>query len=230
MSAEASQSDRNTPAHYQVVLQNQVDEGLTALRRPPVGQFLSAVNCGLDLGIGPFLLLIMLTEVGASSLDKPLAKILMAAGYTSGFIFVILGRSELFTEHTILAVVPVLVGEEHPRSTEFRPVERRERSNSIVREPSLAGMSAIRIPGGVQYPTVKIHQPIRSLTVATLVTTAIVAYLVGMPLYPFLVLTVIPFLILIPVELARHWDYLDQHITAYSNREPEEPEGSEGTV
>jgi formate/nitrite transporter FocA (FNT family) len=29
---------------------------------------------------------------------------------SSGFLFVILGRSELFTEHTTLAVLPVLDG------------------------------------------------------------------------------------------------------------------------
>ena len=35
---------------------------------------------------------------------------LLGNAYTLGFIFVILGRSELFTEHTALAVFPVLEG------------------------------------------------------------------------------------------------------------------------
>lgn len=35
-------------------------------------------------------------------------ELLLASAYAVGFIFVILGRSELFTEHTTLAVIPVL--------------------------------------------------------------------------------------------------------------------------
>jgi len=35
-------------------------------------------------------------------------ELLLASVYSIGFMFVILGRSELFTEHTTLAVIPVL--------------------------------------------------------------------------------------------------------------------------
>ena len=100
----------DTQRHYGEILTNQIEEGLTTLRRPASGQFLSAVSCGLDLGIGPFVLLMLLTALGGT-LPDPLAKLFMAAGYTFGFVFVVLGRSELFTEHTTLAVLPVLVGE-----------------------------------------------------------------------------------------------------------------------
>jgi formate/nitrite transporter FocA (FNT family) len=44
------------------------------------------------------------------SLPYPIVEILMANMYSVGFIFVILGRSELFTEHTTLAFLPVLNG------------------------------------------------------------------------------------------------------------------------
>jgi formate/nitrite transporter FocA (FNT family) len=37
-------------------------------------------------------------------------ELLLASAYAVGFIFVILGRSELFTEHTTLAVIPVIDG------------------------------------------------------------------------------------------------------------------------
>lgn len=43
-------------------------------------------------------------------LPYPIVEILMANMYSVGFIFVILGRSELFTEHTTLAFLPVLNG------------------------------------------------------------------------------------------------------------------------
>lgn len=39
---------------------------------------------------------------------KPVVDILVALAYSVGFIFVVLGRSELFTEHTTLAILPVL--------------------------------------------------------------------------------------------------------------------------
>jgi formate/nitrite transporter FocA (FNT family) len=38
-------------------------------------------------------------------------ELLLANAYAIGFVFVILGRSELFTEHTTLAVLPVLDGQ-----------------------------------------------------------------------------------------------------------------------
>jgi formate/nitrite transporter FocA (FNT family) len=42
------------------------------------------------------------------ALPEPITKLLVANMYSVGFIFVILGRSELFTEHTTLAFLPVL--------------------------------------------------------------------------------------------------------------------------
>ena len=43
-------------------------------------------------------------------MSDPTTLLLMAATYPVGFIFVIVGRSEFFTEHTTLAVFPVLGG------------------------------------------------------------------------------------------------------------------------
>jgi formate/nitrite transporter FocA (FNT family) len=45
---------------------------------------------------------------------EPLTTFLVANMYSVGFIFVILGRSELFTEHTALAVFPLLNGNATP--------------------------------------------------------------------------------------------------------------------
>ncbi|MGH9430252.1 MAG: formate/nitrite transporter family protein [Terriglobia bacterium] len=47
---------------------------------------------------------------------QPLDQILVANVYSIGFIFVILGRSELFTEHTTRAVYPVLTGKASPHA------------------------------------------------------------------------------------------------------------------
>ncbi len=97
------------------ILENQIQEGLITLEHPPSGQLLSAVTCGLDIGMGPFLLTVMLSTT-ATAFPDPLTKSMMALTYTFGFVFVILGRSELFTEHTTLAVLPVLDGRQTIRN------------------------------------------------------------------------------------------------------------------
>ena len=50
----------------------------------------------------------VMTTVAGTALPRPVTEILVANMYSVGFIFVVLGRSELFTEQTTLAVLPVL--------------------------------------------------------------------------------------------------------------------------
>ena len=102
-----SQPTYDTQRDYTTILENQVEEGLNAIRRPVSGQFLSALSCGLDLGIGMFMLFAVHTAV-AGVYEGPTVEFLTASAYAFGFIFVILARLELFTEHTTLAVLPVL--------------------------------------------------------------------------------------------------------------------------
>ncbi|MWG33680.1 formate/nitrite transporter family protein [Halomarina oriensis] len=97
----------DTQRDYTTILEQQIEEGLMALRRPISGQFLSGLSCGLDLGIGMFMLYAVHTAV-TGYYDEPTMKFITSSVYTFGFIFVILGRLELFTEHTTLAVLPVL--------------------------------------------------------------------------------------------------------------------------
>ncbi|WP_232686874.1 formate/nitrite transporter family protein [Halobacterium zhouii] len=96
-------------AHTQI-LQAQIEEGLQTIDRPTSGQFLSGLSCGLDIGFGPFMMAAMYA-VTAGTMVAAGTKILMSLMYTLGFMFVILGQSELFTEHTTLAVLPILEGE-----------------------------------------------------------------------------------------------------------------------
>ncbi|MGB9986874.1 formate/nitrite transporter family protein [Salarchaeum japonicum] len=91
------------------ILAVQIEEGLDELERPAGALFLSAVSAGLDIGFGPFFMAVVLTLVGGA-LSDPVTTLLVANAYTFGFVFVILGRTELFTEHTTLAVLPVLDG------------------------------------------------------------------------------------------------------------------------
>jgi formate/nitrite transporter FocA (FNT family) len=83
---------------------------LSELYRPADGLTLSALSAGLDIGFGPLLMAVVLTTVGLPAADELTPRLLLALAYGVGFVFVVLGRSELFTEHTTLAVLPVLDG------------------------------------------------------------------------------------------------------------------------
>ena len=92
------------------ILAEEILHGLSEIRRPAPGLVLSGFSAGLDVGFSLFFMGIMLTLIdpGASPL---FTRLMLANMYSVGFIFVILGRSELFTEHTALAVFPVLRGD-----------------------------------------------------------------------------------------------------------------------
>jgi formate/nitrite transporter FocA (FNT family) len=91
------------------ILHHEIIEGLNVLHRPFVPLFISGLSAGLDLGFSLFFMAIMRTET-AATFPPPVVHILIANMYSLGFIFVVLGRSELFTEQTTLAVLPVLGG------------------------------------------------------------------------------------------------------------------------
>jgi formate/nitrite transporter FocA (FNT family) len=94
---------------YQKILAQEIETGVHELERSAGGLLLSGLSAGLDVGFSLFLMGVMTTLAG-DSLPRPVIEILVASMYSVGFIFVILGRSELFTEHTTLAVLPVLAG------------------------------------------------------------------------------------------------------------------------
>ncbi|MBX0294170.1 formate/nitrite transporter family protein [Haloarcula nitratireducens] len=89
------------------ILELQIRRGLSELNRPTSGLSLSALSAGLDIGFGPLLMGVILTAADPAIGDLP-KQLLLGLVYGVGFILVVLGRSELFTEHTTLAVLPVL--------------------------------------------------------------------------------------------------------------------------
>jgi formate-nitrite transporter family protein len=94
---------------YREILAQEISSGQTELERPALGLLISGLSAGLDVGWSLFLMGVMLTLV-KDALPHPIVEMLVANMYAVGFVFVILGRSELFTEHTTLAVLPVLSG------------------------------------------------------------------------------------------------------------------------
>lgn len=95
---------------YGEILQQELEAALRELSRPADGLALSSLSAGLDIGFGPFLMAV-LASLATGSLPPVVMELLLANLYTIGFIFVVMGRSELFTEHTTLAVIPVLDGQ-----------------------------------------------------------------------------------------------------------------------
>jgi formate/nitrite transporter FocA (FNT family) len=92
---------------YETILEQEIAAGLTELERPAKALLLSGLSAGLDVSLS-LLLMAVVHTLTDGVLSKPVSEILVALTYASGFLFVVLGRSELFTEHTTLAVLPVL--------------------------------------------------------------------------------------------------------------------------
>lgn len=89
------------------VLESLIETGQHEIERETTGLLLSGFSAGLDIGFGPLLMAVLLTLTAGGYGDIG-TELLLASAYAVGFIFVIIARSELFTEHTTLAVMPVL--------------------------------------------------------------------------------------------------------------------------
>lgn len=93
--------------HYHTILEQQIQQAQEDLERPAKGLLLSGFTAGLDLGLGPFLMGAVLT-LTRDEFPQAVTELLLATAYSVGFVFVVLGRSSLFTEQTTSAVMPVL--------------------------------------------------------------------------------------------------------------------------
>lgn len=95
---------------HAAILREEIDAGRMEIERDWRGSALSAFVAGLEVGFSVFVMGILLT-LFAGHIAPPTLRVMLALAYSLGFLFVILGRSELFTEHTSLAALPVIAGE-----------------------------------------------------------------------------------------------------------------------
>jgi formate/nitrite transporter FocA (FNT family) len=80
------------------------EEGEAAMERTAGSLLMSALAAGLSMGFS-----FLAQAVIESSLpDTPWRPLVVSSGYTVGFVIVILGQQQLFTESTLSAVLPVL--------------------------------------------------------------------------------------------------------------------------
>ena len=106
--SEIEVTGQQTPSSE--ILESLIETGQHEIERERTGLVLSGFSAGLDIGFGPLLMAVILT-LTATGYGDIVTELLLATAYAVGFIFVIVARSELFTEHTALAVMPVLDGQ-----------------------------------------------------------------------------------------------------------------------
>ncbi|MCA9514363.1 MAG: formate/nitrite transporter family protein, partial [Myxococcales bacterium] len=92
---------------YREILAQEIHEASIELHRPQSGLVMSSLSAGMDVGFSLFAVAVMVSLLGGE-IDGLPGRLLVSAVYPIGYIFVVIGRSELFTEHTTLAVLPVL--------------------------------------------------------------------------------------------------------------------------
>ncbi|GGD62999.1 formate/nitrite transporter family protein [Croceicoccus mobilis] len=78
--------------------------GIEELERPFWSLTWSAIGAGFVIGLSPYAMAIIALKLG----DAPLAPVWTSLGYALGFVLVIAGRMQLFTESTVTAFLPAL--------------------------------------------------------------------------------------------------------------------------
>lgn len=101
---ELQEAQERSSATVRVVYEAVRREGEDELKRSPSALAWSGLAAGLSMGFS-----LMLEGVLHSSLpDAPWTKLISKFGYSAGFVIVILGRQQLFTENTLTPILPLL--------------------------------------------------------------------------------------------------------------------------
>jgi len=101
--AEEEAEERSSPSGkivYKAILKEAEDE----LERPSAALFWSGLAAGLSMGFS----LVAEGLIRAHLPDRPWRPLVVKLGYSIGFLIVILGRQQLFTENTLTPVLPLL--------------------------------------------------------------------------------------------------------------------------
>jgi formate/nitrite transporter FocA (FNT family) len=80
-------------------------EGATELERPVAALAFSGLAAGMSMGFSLVTMAILRVAVPAGA---PWRSLFENLGYTVGFLIVIIGRQQLFTENTVTAILPLL--------------------------------------------------------------------------------------------------------------------------
>ena len=101
---EKDKADDHAPLRPMVIHEIIRAEGEAELKRPVAALLWSGLAAGLSMGFSFVAQALLKTDIPAG----PGAEALASAGYMIGFVIVVLGRQQLFTESTLTAVLPPL--------------------------------------------------------------------------------------------------------------------------
>ena len=107
---EREQAERSEALPAHVVHEVVRGEGEGELKRTAAALLWSGLAAGLSMGFS----FLVEAELRTGLPDTPWRHLVAALGYTVGFVIVVLGRQQLFTESTITAVLPVLTRRDLP--------------------------------------------------------------------------------------------------------------------
>ncbi len=103
-SREEQEAQKRTGLRAAVVFESVRREGEVELSRAPLSLAFSGLAAGLSMGFS----LVMSGLLRAYLPDAPWRTLVENLGYTVGFIILVLGRQQLFTENTVTAILPLL--------------------------------------------------------------------------------------------------------------------------
>ncbi len=102
--AEQQEAERRSALRADVVHEAIRQEGEEELRRPVSALAWSGLAAGLSMGFS----LVAEGLIRAHLPDQPWRPLLAKFGYSIGYLIVILGRQQLFTENTLTVILPLL--------------------------------------------------------------------------------------------------------------------------
>lgn len=111
---ERAEVDERKLPRAQVLYETIRSEGEHELDRPPSALAWSGLAAGLSMGFS----LVTMGLLRAALPDASWAKLVVALGYSVGFVIVIVARQQLFTENTLTPVLPLLY--HHDKKTLLR--------------------------------------------------------------------------------------------------------------
>ncbi len=107
---ERRQAATHSPLTARVVHEIVREEGEGEIERDAASLIWSGLAAGLSIGFSFYVQALLQSSLP----DAPWAHLISSFGYTIGFVIVVLGRQQLFTESTLTAVLPVLTRRELP--------------------------------------------------------------------------------------------------------------------
>ena len=105
---EKRELERRAPPRAAVVFETIRREALGELERPVISLLASGLAAGLAMGFSMLIPAVISTHLP----DAPWKPLIVNLGYPIGFLIVVIGRQQLFTENTLTVILPLLDGKD----------------------------------------------------------------------------------------------------------------------